>query len=238
MADKETSKGGQPIYRHNQAPEGWTAPAYGEEGQEETISNHIAKYFGEPDKVLHEILSDLVHIDVHIIKPTKERNYYTLFTTGMSYLPMTAPDGYEQYAYAELMTHLPPDWNLESQDEKDYWPIRWLKFLARFPHQYKTWLFYGHTIPNGENAEPFDESIGLGCMIIGDTRMLDETDEVDEFVEIKFNDKKIYCLTMLPIYKEEMELKLNTNANELFKKLSAAGIDDVINPTRKNVCAE
>ena len=29
-----------------------------------------------------------------------------------------------------------------------FWPIQMLKFLARFPHEYKTWLGWGHTIPN------------------------------------------------------------------------------------------
>ena len=237
MADEERTKGGQPIYRHKESQDGWTAPVYGDEGQEEAISDHIAKYFGKPSQVLHEILSDLVHIDVHIINPTKERNYYTLFTTGMSYLPMSAPEEYKHLAHAELIMHLPPDWDIESKEEKYFWPIRWLKFLTRFPHEYKTWIFYGHTIPTNEDAEPFNDSTDLGCMILSGTRMLDE-DQEDEFVEMEFNGKKIFCLTMLPIYKEEMNFKLDTGANALFEKLSAFGIDDIISPTRKNVCLE
>ncbi|AJS59305.1 hypothetical protein UB51_13440 [Paenibacillus sp. IHBB 10380] len=44
------------------------------------ISKHVEKYIGEIDGVFHEIISDLVHIDILIVKPTKKRNYYTLVT--------------------------------------------------------------------------------------------------------------------------------------------------------------
>lgn len=47
------------------------------------------------------------------------------------------------------MLFLPENWPTSSdafKDDKYYWPIKLLKQLARFPHEYNTWLGYGHTI--------------------------------------------------------------------------------------------
>lgn len=212
-------------------PSGWEAAEHGDEGQMDAIVEHVEKYFGKVDNVFHEILSDAVHIDVHIINPTDERKYYTLFTTGMSYRPMNAPEGCEQFSYGELIMHLPPDWDVKSSEDNDYWPIFMLKFLARFPHKYNTWIFFGHTIPNGADAEPFGDNTDFGCMILGKTIMADE-----EFAAMKLGDKTIYFMTMLPIYKEEMEFKLENGSDALWEILSDNGVGDIIDINRVNAC--
>ena len=80
---------------------------------ETPYARHIEKHFdeivGEHDNVLHEKVSQYVHTDVHIIQPTNERQYYTLYTTGMSGLPMCKD---KDIKYAELVMFLPMDANL------------------------------------------------------------------------------------------------------------------------------
>lgn len=56
--------------------------------------------------------------------------------------PMNAPEGAEEWRYAELLCVLPADW-----------PVRRLKSLARLPHEHDTWPGPGHTIPHGDPAE-------------------------------------------------------------------------------------
>ena len=73
----------------------------------EAISDHIERHIGKIAQVWHEILSDLVHVDVHEIAPTEDRPYWTLVTSGMSDRSMAAPDGYEEWAFAELMLCVP-----------------------------------------------------------------------------------------------------------------------------------
>ena len=147
----EHSEAGHPIYRYGER----TVPrdiAHGDDAIIEAIGAHIEEYLGEPAGVYHELVSDLVHIDVHVVAPGPGRPFHTLVTSGMSSAPMIGhgEDGPFQ-SYAELCCLLPPDWKLEQKDFKDfanYFPIHWLKFLARFPHEYDTWLSFGHTIPN------------------------------------------------------------------------------------------
>jgi hypothetical protein len=67
------------------------------------------------------------------------------------------------------MICLPPDWPLEIVSQKDvrhYWPIYLLKMLARFPHQFNTWLWCGHTMPNGDPVEPYADNTQLCCALL------------------------------------------------------------------------
>src|ERR1044072_886079 len=130
------------------------------------ISKHIEAHWGKVETVFHELCSDYVHVDVHYVKATKERPFHTLITSGMSDRPMRAPDGAEDFRYSELVISLPPEWPLDEEsfkDEKNWWPIRWLKKLARFPHEYDTWFTWGHTIPNDDPPVPFAENTKFCC---------------------------------------------------------------------------
>jgi hypothetical protein len=73
------------------------------------IERHIEKHIGEISMVFHEMIADIVHIDIHQVPPGKDRPYWTLVTSGMSDLPMKTPEGAEDFAYAELMLCLPKD---------------------------------------------------------------------------------------------------------------------------------
>ena len=98
------------------------------------ISAHIEEHIGPIDYVFHELVSEYVHIDIHRVPPQKQRPFYTLVTSGMSEQPMTVPNGAETLRFTELMLSLPPHWRLSMEDfrdERNYWPIRLLKVLAR-----------------------------------------------------------------------------------------------------------
>lgn len=231
----EYSKGGQPIYRHERKKDFQLADSSSSSMEE--IVEHFEKYIGKVANVYHEMISDLVHIDIHIIEPNETRDYYTLFTTGMSDMRMTVPEGAEDYKFAELLICLPKDWKLDNEDLKDennYWPIRWLKILARFPHEYDTWLGFGHTIPNGDPARPFSSNTGLCCMMLSYPSLVDNT---TEFERLKLaNGKAINFYSLIPLYKEEMNFKLRRCAEDLLNKFNESKINEVLDVNRKNVC--
>jgi hypothetical protein len=127
------SLSGSPIHYYDE-PAGWEAPQ-GEMCLEQ-ISAHIEAHLGPVATVFHEIVSDTVHIDVHVVLPTEESPYARLVTSGMSDLPM--PGDNDVPRYLELVATLPGDWRLDRasfEDERWYWPVRLLKQLARFPHK-------------------------------------------------------------------------------------------------------
>lgn len=223
---------GAKIFRYTDGEKEWEAPQ-GEECIEE-ISDHIERHIGNIHLVYHEIISDTVHIDVHHVAPTRERPYHTLITSGMSDLPMNVPAEAGSTKYMELMVTLPEDWEITKdsfQDEKWYWPVRELKFLARFPHKFDTWLGWGHTMPNGDPAEPFAENTLLNGVII-----LPSINVPAQFYKLKINDNKtIEFYSFLPLYKEEMDLKLQKGSDELLERFEKYGISDIVDIKRRNV---
>jgi hypothetical protein len=95
--EQEYSAGGSRMLRYgtqeaSQDP-GWRPPAEGVEGTMEAICATMEAHFGTVDLVWHELISELVHLDIHQIRATEERPFHVLFTTGMSDLPMTLPEG-------------------------------------------------------------------------------------------------------------------------------------------------
>lgn len=226
------SMSGAPIFRYTDGEKEWEMPN-GEECIEE-ISDHIERYIGEVSMVFHELISDTVHIDVHHVKPTTDRPFHTLVTSGMSDLKMNIPADVDSTRYMELMVTLPEYWKIDDEsfkDEKWYWPVRQLKFLARFPHKFETWLASGHTVPNGDPAEPFaDNTMLSGAIILPSANV----PEGFSCVEID-RDKVIEFFSIVPLYNEEMNLKLNKGSDSLLDKFDRHGISDIIITDRRNV---
>ena len=125
---------------------------YSEE-ERKAVEEHIEACFGAFETVLHEVVSPDIHVDVCVIPPAKDRNYYTLVTMGMGAHRMNVPAELAEYKLerAELAIALPADWKVDQEafrDERWYWPVRLLKTLARLPGECHTWLGWGHTVDN------------------------------------------------------------------------------------------
>lgn len=232
MSD-EMSESGAPIYRHQPHEASWTPPNL-QDSCMESITDHIEKHVGSIATVWHEILSDLVHIDVHQVAPTEERPFWTLVTSGMSDLPMAAPKGSEAWTFAELMICLPKEWKMAETDFKNeefYWPVRWLKILARFPHEYKTWLSWGHTIPNGDPSKPFHDSVLFECMMLMRPKTVSS-----EFWTLPIREnKKVQFFCVTPLYPGEIELKLQKGSQELERLFERYKISELVDPKRRDV---
>lgn len=212
----------------------------------EEMQEHINKIFPCKEKqpyVFHEILSDIVHIDVNIIPPEGNRDYYVLWTSGMSDKPMNLPDGNydkKEYERAEIMIFLPGDWKLgkagdiSSQMPKEYyWPVYWIKVLARFPHEYHTWLDVGHTLPNGEEYDPLGEGTAMGGFFFLPVIPLGEEYPGVDKLTCK-DGTKINFLWAIPMYREEIEFKLEEGFDAMLDLLSEKQFPRVLNPQREN----
>ena len=237
---KEVTPGGSPIYRYDTLKdEGLRVPENMGVYAEEVDKRFESLFPGRESRVLHEILSDIVHIDVHVMWPTQEQNFFVVYTTGMSDLPMTIPQEVsakdrERLKLSELYLFLPGDWPLSPDAlpaEEAYWPIRTLKFMARFPHQYKTWLGWGHTVPNGPDYAPLDDSVGFGAVVLvgGGEGELGHIDLPDG--------GRLNLYGLIPAYKEEVEYKLKYGM-EALEKIFKDGLPLILDPKRPNLCED
>lgn len=195
---------------------------------------HISETVGAPELVLHERRSELVHIDVHLIPPQPEQPFNVLVTSGMSDKPMRAPEKHSNLRYAELSIALPADWPLtveDLQDEKNYWPIRMLKKIARFPHVHDTWVWKSHTIENGNPSAPFHDSTFLSVSLLAPPIGLLNDFEICHCSP----EKEVHFFSIIPLYKEEMQLKLRLGMGPLVEAFQRQGITMLIDPMRQNV---
>lgn len=199
----------------------------------EQISDHIEAHLGPVKSVFHEIVSDIVHIDVHLVHPSPAMPFVRLVTSGMSDLPMSIPASADAPRFVELMITLPPHWKLDAESIKDdawYWPVRLLKSLARLPHQYDTWLGWGHTIPNGDPATPYAANVPFAGSII-----LPSITAPQAFRTLDIDDnKRIAFLSVWPLFPGEMELKLKHGADALIDRFEKHRVRDAVDPRRKD----
>ncbi len=203
-----------------------------DEDEADAIEEHIIEYFGEFPTVFHEIASRDIHVDVAVIPPTEERNYYTLITMGMGAHKMTLSKGVDdEFARAELVISLPPDWKVGERDDKWYWPTGLIKSLAHLPIECDTWLGWGHTVDN--NGNPYAENTGFsGVLLTGAQDIEDGGDRC-----ILPNGDMVTFYQVIPLYNEEMEFKIRHDADELIDRLSEV-TDHIVNIDRPNVCED
>jgi len=233
---KETSKGGSEIYRYEkQENQGWRPPNADNSFMEEVVAYFEAFFPNRETTVFHEIMSDFIHIDVHVMNPTSTEDFYVLYTTGMSDMPMSVPKEIKKgknLKYAELVMLLPSTWNSgemytlsTDMPDKDFWAISLIKFLARFPHEFKTWLGQGHTIPNGD-YEPLLEGTEMNGVIL----LPHNTPQLTTKSGANIN-----FYMVLPISRAEMEYKLEHGIEAFFDKFEKSKVSLIVDIYRKSV---
>ncbi|MDR2558119.1 MAG: suppressor of fused domain protein [Oscillospiraceae bacterium] len=211
--------------------------------QGEKLEAHINKYFGKSEKVFHEIYSPDIHVDIYLIEPNEKYDGYTLVTSGAGAFKMNIPDEYEHpinSRRAEYIIRLPETWEFpkelsegdkeEEPNENLYWPLRWLKILARMPVVQGVWLGWGHTVPCGS---PFADNAGFCCMLVEMPYVFGN----DAFKADIGAEEKVHFYQLIPLYREEMEYKIQNGTHELMEMFDD-DFSDIVDINRKNYCAD
>ena len=201
------------------------------EEEMEAIEGHIQQYFGKFENVFHELSSPDIHVDICVVPPSEERDYYTLVTMGMGAHRMNVPEELAEYKLerAELAIALPGNWKLKHEDLKNerwYWPIRLLKTLARLPIASDTWLGFGHTM---DNEEDFAKGTKLCAAILTGPQGTEDGSEVC----ILPSGEEVNFYQVIPLYREELKYKMEHDADALLDKMD--GISFVVEPDRQDV---
>jgi hypothetical protein len=182
----------------------------------EVVPNYFESRFGPIDKVFHEIVSDAVHLDVHLIMPNAKCEHIVIFTTGMSMRKMKG-----EVPFGEMVMFLSADWPLDDlEDEANYWPIRYLKTWARLH------------VSDGFRVKPFlSMPFGLHGEVAAGTRF-DATMSLDLNVAradcgpIILGDKAILPMLIVPLMPEETAFKVSLGEPDgLWRELQARGAD-------------
>lgn len=241
MKDRPKLPDGTPVYDHTGIESEFRGPLDAGVHLEE-IERFLGEFLGEQAGVFHEIISDKVHLDVLIFPPNELKENWTFVTSGMSDLPMNVPDDLgprEDFERAELVFTLPVTWftagsdGMISEDQlaqpDKYWPIGLLKFIARLPHEYDSWVWRTHTfVADGDPPEPYSTNTRMsGSILFSPLSWPDDKRVLETASGTKIN---FFCI--IPLHPDEMMLKLNKGVDALVDGLGAAGVTDVLDAGR------
>ncbi len=201
----------------------------------EAFESYIEEKFGKFDVVMHEVFSPDIHVDIIVVPPNEKSNYYKLITRGMGAYKMNVPEELSEYKLerAELVLYLPPDWNINSDNEDDYWPIRCLKSLTRLPIEYNTWLGCRHTVSTDEENTPYADNTEFSSVIL-----FDALDDEFKSLVFKMNDTEdINFYQLFFLYKEEIDFIREYNSDD-FIDLLDDNVTPVLDNNRENCCGK
>ena len=192
----------------------------------QALKQHCERFLGPSPHGLGEIVpSSEFALTLFPHPPTSDRQWLTIRTAGVSDYPMAAPSGEEDRAYCELLTYMPPDWELQGSDG-GWWPAAMLKRLGQFVHENETWFGDRHTVVLSEPGETY----APGTLFSGVLLRL-PTAEPDEFDELTIEGIRCRFLWAFPITEAETELKLEQGTEALLALIDHQ-LDHVTDPRR------
>jgi hypothetical protein len=201
------------------------------------ITRHIERHIGPVGTVFHEVVSDDLHIDVHHVASSLFRRREVLVTSGMSARPMAVPSQSREPRFAEVLVVLPKGWPLSKadfSDERNYWPIRLMKRLARYPHHANTWLGFGHTLAHGEAehaSTPYAEGTSLCAAILLPPSSLGQA----AWSFKRADGQDVFFWAVVPLHLSELRFKLEHGVDPLLDLFDRHGVTDRIDPARPSV---
>jgi len=227
------SLSGSPVLRHADRARPCELTLGGDPALIEAVTRHVARHVGPVKEVFHEIVSDVVHVDVHHVEPTRERPFHFLITSGMSERPMRPPADAHTSTYAELFMALPASWPMtteEWRDEAHYWPIRQLKAMARLPHVCDTWLWHGHTVQQSP-PDPYAGTVAFNSCILGRGSLV-----APRFGTLRAGpDRTVSFFALRFLYPEELQLAMLKGSSHVLARLEKHGVTELVDVSRRNV---
>lgn len=197
------------------------------------VQAHIKQHFGDFSQVINEVESPDICLEIAIIPPRPEHNYYTLVTMGMGAHQMNVPEDEPQAELerAELLINLPPNWPLADEallEEAHFWPVRLLRQIARLPIVDDTWLDWGHIVRNA--GEPYAENTELCCVLLLSPGVFGEP----SYECTLPGGELVNFYQLIPLYQEELDFVLE-NGLESFLEQAPAELLAVIGPERPKI---
>lgn len=202
------------------------------------IIDYMRLRFGPVDELgLTELLpiGDGLSVAINVIRPSQLHPYLVLFTNGMSDLPMDVPAGQEDWRYAELVIHLPPDWPHPRDVDADshwLWPVDWLRKMAHYPKQSKTWLGNPAAIVSSdEPPKPLGSNTKQTCLLM-----------VPDFANLgdplqRGDGTKVHFFTVVPLHTAERDYELKNGMKAFFEQFIEHKVPMTVDVNRESFCS-
>lgn len=154
-----------------------------------------------------------------------------VMTNGLSNYQMPVPEKWEDRAFNELYFCLPSYWEWEDLGNPNTnWVFDWLQKLAAYVVEKETWFGHGHTMPCGKEMKPLSSTMKQNHFFLSDPMLL-----IDELAPVSVDDKTIRFLSVIPIFKDEMDYKQHKSTFKFVQKMDNAGITEKLDDFRSSV---
>lgn len=204
----------------------------------QTIQDHIIKYYGNISRTIMVKECARLDLKLYIIEPTKERDFYTVITSGMGAYKMELPDDFkdDNVDRIELLIYLSPNWDIDGAfrassssttgliidgkvtplfgniNAQWNYPIQILKNLAQAPVNNESYFVMGNIM---DDETPFSDSTSDSGGILIFPAYATEEGQVCQLT----SGEKVGFLQVMPITTNEIERAANLNRNLIFHKL-------------------
>lgn len=182
--------------------------------QLKAVKEHIEQCFGPIYLQVEDSQTDHIKCDIDIVKPSENQEgaCQYLVTKGMGAHKMPVPDEFKALNLdrAELYLALASDWNLESEEEQENWPITLLSVLSRLPFVYDSWMAQGHIISFPQDEDYAPGTNYAGAILLNPAQDSSYGLELDNLGHINF-----YQVVLL--YQEEIDYAEQYSARTLMK---------------------
>ena len=140
-----------------------------------------------------------------------------------------------EWQFAELVIALPKYWpvadEIAMQKIEWYYPVEHLKFLARIPERFNSWLSLGHSVPVSDPPKPIGPKCDMTGFVIDYPVLGGES-----FRRMRTWDGNIVKFYgVYPVYGNEMEHKLKRGFNSLKDRFEEKQVLEIFDPYRENV---
>ena len=203
------------------------------------VKVHIDQQFGVYTQLLTDNSDPDYPLEIAVIPPRLDHDYYTLVTVGLSRHRMGFPEERrdEKLERAELLINLPRDWRLTKADcreERWSWPIRMMLATAHFAMEDpEVGLESRTTLDEGEDGIPFAENTELR----GEILLYPGVFGTDSFFCRLPDGDEVNFYQVIPLYREEIQYKLEHGSDSLLDLCPDESLE-VINPHRLNVVTD
>ncbi|PGZ98489.1 hypothetical protein COE51_11580 [Bacillus pseudomycoides] len=228
----------------------------------EDFESHIQQYYGPITNHIEANTKMVTDIELYDVGPNEIVNYHTLVTYRNSYFRMPAPSSVDS-GYAELVMHLPKDWEVSTstlEHPKYGWPLRLLQNFGKDVMRNGYWLGQWLVFPNQSEEDlkqsyvaqlggaewnpnapihPYSESTEFcGVMIVPPLPQCSDAFKMEFREDGKRieGDWPIYFHTLLPLYKEEIICYFTEGHDVLLQKLMKNGVEAAFDFNRENTC--
>lgn len=165
----------------------------------------------------------LLILDLELKSPV-----HVIVTNGLSDYNMPVPEKWKGREFNELYFCLPSYWEWEDTDNPQMnWVFYWIQRLAKFVVQEETWFGHGHTMPCGKEMNPLSSTMKQNNFMLADPMLLEQ-----EMASVMVDGKEIHFLSIIPLYKNEIDYKQSKGTFKFMQKLVNNGITEKLDDYR------